>query len=189
MALPPGAGTVPLPMLSIKELRQLSARLPTEAFVRQLGPFALIQRPPDASDTDLSQNRTQVAPAKDTGLAMAALLFGFDDLLVCTLPPLDGVDALVVGRLPDCDLLLDDPTVSKHHAVLRWDAASEQASLQDQGSTNGSYVNGRLVFRREVSLRDGDLLGFGDVAFWYILTPTLHTRLRREGAKLGARSG
>lgn len=176
-------------MLSIQELRQLSARLAPEVFVRQLGPFALIQRPPDVLDSDQSQNRTRVAPAKDTGLAMAALLFAFDDLLVCTLPPLEGVDALTVGRLPDCDLLLDDPTVSKHHAVLRWDAQTEQASLQDKGSTNGTYVNGRLVFQREVSLRDGDLLGFGDVAFWYVLTPTLHTRLRREGARLGARSG
>src|SRR5690606_42089266 len=100
-------------MLSIKELRQLSARLPTEAFVRQLGPFALIQRPPDASDADLSQNRSRVAPAKDTGVAMAARLFGFDDLLVCTLPPLEGVDGTSRGRLPDCDQLLDDPNVPK----------------------------------------------------------------------------
>lgn len=176
-------------MLSIQELRGLSGSLSEGAFVRQLGPFALIQQPPQEGDLDLSQNRTAVAPPRDTSMAMAALLFGFDDLQVCTLPPLEGVDALTVGRLPDCDLVLDDGTVSKRHATIAWNAETRQARIQDQGSTNGTYVNGAMIFTRQVPLRDGDLLAFGDVAFWFILTPTLYTRMRQAGPKLGARSG
>lgn len=176
-------------MLSLQELRQLSASLPLHSFQRQLGPFALIQRPPHAPEADLSQQRTQVAPTRDISLAMTALLFTFDDLRVCTLPPLAGNDSLSVGRLPDCDLLLDDTTVSKHHALLRWSEATAVCTVQDQGSTNGTYLNASHLGTREVRLQDGDLLGFGDVAFWFLLTETLHARLRQGPPKLGLHTG
>ena len=64
-----------------------------------------------------------------------------------------------IGRLPDCDLHLDDSTVSRQHAavVLRGD----RWWVLDLGSTNGTRVNGRTA--AEHPLADGDSIELGDV--------------------------
>jgi pSer/pThr/pTyr-binding forkhead associated (FHA) protein len=109
---------------------------------------------------------------------MRSLLFEFEDLLITTLPPLKSVEELSVGRMPDCDLLLDDPSVSKHHALLRWSEPEGRCTVRDLGSTNGTFLNAHTIGSRESSLADGDILSFGNVQFWYLLTETLHARLR-----------
>ena len=73
---------------------------------------------------------------------------------------------------------MDDGSVSKHHAELRWNEAERQCTVKDLGSRNGTFVNGASTGPREAVLRDGDILSFGHVQFWYLLTETLHTRLR-----------
>lgn len=62
-----------------------------------------------------------------------------------------------VGRLPDNDIVFNDPRVSRHHAQLteqngRW-------ILRDTGSTNGTAINGKIV--REAALRPGDAISLG----------------------------
>ncbi|MFN9545777.1 MAG: ATP-binding cassette domain-containing protein [Cyanobacteriota bacterium] len=52
---------------------------------------------------------------------------------------------LRLGRSPDCDIVLDDPTVSRLHALVRSNADGS-ASLEDR-SRNGLYVNGRRAGR------------------------------------------
>jgi len=60
---------------------------------------------------------------------------------------------LLIGRAPENDVLIDDQSVSKRHA--RVIVSPEGAVfIEDQGSTNGTYVNGEKVMRR--ALRDGD---------------------------------
>lgn len=72
-----------------------------------------------------------------------------------------GVDReMLIGRSRSCDIVLDDPTVSRRHARLihrdgRW-------VLQDLASTNGTHLNGRRIGRCE--LRVGDLLLLGSSA-------------------------
>ncbi|MGB6742129.1 MAG: SpoIIE family protein phosphatase [Terracidiphilus sp.] len=62
-----------------------------------------------------------------------------------------------IGRLPDQDLVLKESCVSRRHAVIhRRDAGCE---LVDQGSTQGTYVNGVKVER--ALLQHGDVLQFG----------------------------
>ncbi len=53
-------------------------------------------------------------------------------------------DALTFGRAPDNDISLDDPRVSRYHAVLRREG--EQLILEDLGSTNGTLVNGKRIY-------------------------------------------
>ena len=109
---------------------------------------------------------------------------------MATLPPLNGVDQLSVGRLPDCDLVIDDSSVSKRHAVLKWSADHQRCSVTDVGSTNGTFLNGAIAVQGETVLRDADILSFGDVQFWYLLTDTLYAKLSHgEGSKLRSRSG
>ena len=62
-----------------------------------------------------------------------------------------------VGRHPYSDIALDHITVSRRHCRIRLDSSG--LSLEDLGSTNGSYVNDRLV--EESSLNPGDRLMIG----------------------------
>src|SRR4051812_43130435 len=49
-----------------------------------------------------------------------------------------------LGRAPDNEFPLQDPSVSRHHALLELDA-QDVVRLTDLGSTNGTYLNGRRV--------------------------------------------
>jgi hypothetical protein len=62
-----------------------------------------------------------------------------------------------IGRSPDCDVFLDDVTVSRNHAVLLDQAG--RFTIDDQGSLNGTYVNRRRV--DSAPLEDGDELQIG----------------------------
>jgi pSer/pThr/pTyr-binding forkhead associated (FHA) protein len=56
------------------------------------------------------------------------------------------------------DILIDDPEVSRQHALIRW--AQGRLELSDLQSANGTFVNGtRLEPRGE--LRDGDVVKIG----------------------------
>lgn len=70
-----------------------------------------------------------------------------------------GDSIVVLGRLPDCDITLNDTNVSRRHAEIR--PVGDRFYLVDLGSTNGSKVNGTRVSERE--LLDGDELGFGSI--------------------------
>jgi pSer/pThr/pTyr-binding forkhead associated (FHA) protein len=62
-----------------------------------------------------------------------------------------------VGRSPDCDVFLDDVTVSRRHAqVLRRDG---QFVIEDKGSLNGTFVNRRRI--ESGALEDGDEVQIG----------------------------
>ncbi len=174
-------------MIPIREIRGIALRLDARRFLHELGPFVLIQQPedmiPKSSGTQImgvpvNARGTQIARPGKLSSDSLAMLFRFDDLIVASLPPVKGSESLTVGRAPDCDLVIDDPSVSKLHAVLRWSPERQACLLEDRRSTNGTYLNGAIRIRRQVMLRDGDLVGFGDVPFWYLLTPTLHDRLR-----------
>jgi FHA domain len=78
--------------------------------------------------------------------------------------PLTG-GRLVVGRLGSADridIALQDPTISSRHAAIVVDAASGTITLEDTGSTNGTFVNDEHIgFNGRRDLRDGDRLRFG----------------------------
>jgi adenylate cyclase len=68
----------------------------------------------------------------------------------------------VVGRLPTCNLVISDISVSRKHAVLRLDDGG-RLFLQDTGSRFGTYRNGQQVLIDEVPLTPTDALKFGEV--------------------------
>ncbi len=67
---------------------------------------------------------------------------------------------IVVGRSPDCDLQIDDPSVSGTHAALYYER--DTWFVQDFGTTNGTYRSGKPVLDR-VEVENGDTLQFGRV--------------------------
>jgi hypothetical protein len=62
-----------------------------------------------------------------------------------------------IGRSPDCDIFLDDVTVSRKHAVLT--AADGKFRIEDQGSLNGTFVNRKRIESAE--LENGDEVQVG----------------------------
>lgn len=60
---------------------------------------------------------------------------------------------IVIGRSPDCDVVLDDRQVSRHHAEIRWDGSAYV--IEDLGSKNRTHVNGREITNVH-RLEDGD---------------------------------
>ena len=69
-----------------------------------------------------------------------------------------GQAGAVLGRSRDCDVVLEDPNVSRHHAEVRPSGGSW--IVNDLGSTNGIKVNGRRVNGPQ-SLKRGDEIELG----------------------------
>jgi adenylate cyclase len=67
---------------------------------------------------------------------------------------------VTIGRDPGCDIVLDDLQVSRNHALLRR-LGNGDYYLVDEGSSNGSYINGKLITAPTL-LRDGDCLEIGE---------------------------
>jgi predicted component of type VI protein secretion system len=69
---------------------------------------------------------------------------------------------LLVGRIPECDVELEDGSVSSQHARLHMER--HILHLQDLDSTNGTRVNYAMIDGPTVLL-DGDTVEFGNVTF------------------------
>jgi DNA-binding winged helix-turn-helix (wHTH) protein len=66
----------------------------------------------------------------------------------------------VLGRDPDADVYLDSPSVSRRHAIIR--IAEGEATLEDLGSRNGTFVGKRRA-DGVITLNDGDAIRLGSV--------------------------
>jgi pSer/pThr/pTyr-binding forkhead associated (FHA) protein len=62
-----------------------------------------------------------------------------------------------VGRLPDNDIRIDNPSVSGHHSLII--NILNDSFLEDLSSTNGTYVNGKLI--KKHALQHGDTITVG----------------------------
>jgi pSer/pThr/pTyr-binding forkhead associated (FHA) protein len=62
-----------------------------------------------------------------------------------------------IGRLPDNDVRIDNPTVSGHHSLII--NILNDSFLEDLNSTNGTYVNGKLI--KKHALQHGDVITVG----------------------------
>ncbi len=80
-----------------------------------------------------------------------------------------------IGRDPSLFLVIDDPSISRLHARLT--VGSEQVSLTDMRSSNGTLVNGKRI--NTAVLTSGDLVRFGKISFRF-----LHGDNVSKGAKL-----
>lgn len=81
-------------------------------------------------------------------------------VLIAQSGPLNGQrwmlrDELVVGREPVCGIVVADRQVSRYHA--RFTRREDGVLLEDLGSKNGTYLNGKRV-EEPVLLQDGDLV-------------------------------
>ncbi|MSR13900.1 MAG: FHA domain-containing protein [Gammaproteobacteria bacterium] len=73
-------------------------------------------------------------------------------------------ERMTIGRKPDNDVQVDNLAVSGKHALVI--TILDDSFLEDLGSTNGTYVNGKLI--KKHALRDGDVVGIGKHELKYV---------------------
>lgn len=76
-------------------------------------------------------------------------------------------DSVAIGRRLDNDLVIEDPRVSRRHALIQ--ASGGQFLIQDLRSTAGTLVNGRRI--RSVALRPGDVIRLAETELVYGESP------------------
>ena len=69
-----------------------------------------------------------------------------------------------IGRSPDCEIFLDDVTVSRNHAVLV--EQNGKFHVEDQGSLNGTFVNRKRIDSAPIA--EGDELQIGKYRMTFI---------------------
>ena len=70
-------------------------------------------------------------------------------------------EAIILGRSLNCDILIDDPSVSRKHAEIRMGQGGVE--IRDLGSRFGSYIDDRKIHTGTASR--GQRVRFGQVAF------------------------
>ena len=73
-------------------------------------------------------------------------------------------DRTRIGRSPECEIFLDDVTVSRNHAVLV--ERDGHFFVEDQGSLNGTFVNRRRIDNQR--LENGDELQIGKYRLTFV---------------------
>lgn len=96
-------------------------------------------------------------PVESTGVRVRSLVAVDDEQVVHLL----NRSIMIIGRAEDCDIQIDSKKISRKHACLR--VASTAVIIEDMGSTNGVFVNGRRT--KKQLLHDGDEVLVGDVRF------------------------
>jgi pSer/pThr/pTyr-binding forkhead associated (FHA) protein len=72
---------------------------------------------------------------------------------------------VTLGRGKDCDVVVDDPSISHHHAAF--ELGKNGYRVRDLGSTNGFVVNGARLALAE--LKHGDALVLGQIELRYVV--------------------
>jgi MoxR-like ATPase len=106
--------------------------------------------------------------------------FGYDKRRDVEIP--DG--ETVIGRELDCDIILDTPNASRHHAkVVR---RGSSVSLEDLNSSNGTFLNSTPIDGKR-ELKHLDVVQIGESMFVYKETD-LPRGMRRRGFKEGMKT-
>jgi GGDEF domain-containing protein len=87
-----------------------------------------------------------------------------------------GTEPVTIGRASECALSLQHPSVSRHHCEISRDG--DHYFIEDLGSTNRTYLNGKAVRREE--LHDGDQISVGNNAIKFFTGHSLEAKYHDE---------
>ena len=77
-----------------------------------------------------------------------------------------GLGDFTIGRDPSCDLFLSNMTVSRHHATIH--VADDGASIRDEGSLNGTWVDGKVVEQAPLAVGTHVQIGTFDMVYVHL---------------------
>src|SRR5262245_54333115 len=124
-----------------------------------------------ARESTVSEGR-EPAERADGGLLLVA-----GEGMLSTFPLLR--DETVIGRAPDCDVVIAHRVLSRRHALLR---LGPPLSVEDLGSRNGTRVaRERLAFGKPVLLSVGESFHIGRFSFVVVRPPRSRTLSSRHG--------
>jgi len=121
---------------------------------------ALLAKEDDSVETTMSyvpdEGDEEGAALEDVGIKGPALVVRSGGGRTGETFPLEG-ERTLIGRSPDCEIFLDDVTVSRKHAVLH--RREDAFVIEDLGSLNGTFLNKHRIESGE--LTDNDELQIG----------------------------
>ena len=95
-------------------------------------------------------------------MVMSHLVVTLEDKLVGEFPITK--EKMTIGRKPDNDICINNLAISSYHTQII--TVLDSSFLEDLNSTNGTYVNARLV--KKHALEDGDLIDVGNYRIRYV---------------------
>lgn len=134
----------------------------------------------DDTDRTTNPNKTVVTVVgppgsrKTSGDRQACLVVIYGDDLGRRIPL--GEEPTVIGRSARCDVQIDQESVSRNHCRLAFNGRGY--TIQDLGSTNGTYVNDDLV--ETIDLRDGDQIKVGRTILKFIVGGNIELQYHEE---------
>jgi hypothetical protein len=125
-------------------------------YCARCGSLIVKEQTGDATQTFTPEEIEEAARAEDVGLDGPALVVRSGGGRAGeTFRP--AAERTMIGRSPDCDVFLDDVTVSRKHALLVREGRTFR--IEDQGSLNGTFVNRRRIDSSPIE--NGDELQIG----------------------------
>lgn len=108
-----------------------------------------------------------------------AVLTSNDDSILKKRYPL-GREPVIMGRHPDCDIHIDDGSVSRHHAQVTYEGGNY--FLQDLNSRNGTFLNGQGI-HQPTKLYDQAVIRICDVTLIFYIAEAPSTDVPRPTAE------
>jgi two-component system cell cycle response regulator len=135
-----------------------------------------------ASQTVLTEVGDARAPSPASGNGCLIVIYGEDMGRRARV----GTEPLIIGRSPQCDIQVDQESVSRNHCRIRF--TGSEFLVNDLGSTNGTYVNDDLV-EGEGRLRHGDQLKVGRTILKFIIGDDVEAQYHEEIYRLMTTDG
>ncbi len=155
--------------LMLKDYFEDAAGLDADAFAKKHAALFLTCADPDSLSP---QVRPQATAQLSADMLRAVLDDTDQDTSMLAIPVRRAEDSayrfISVGRTSNCDVTVNDASVSKLHAIIR-EAEDGRFTIEDAGSANGTFVDDEAAPKRgegePMLLRDGTAVCFGRANF------------------------
>jgi hypothetical protein len=161
-------------------LRELLAEL-RDGFVLHAPVLIRVQDSPD-EEREATVERTMTVQTPLDWADHYTREYGNEKYLMLGPNALTTPGAITIGRSRQCDVKIENESVSKLHARLVSDQTNGEYFIIDESSRNGTCINGQpLVAGARMSIWSGAYVSFGDAVFVFIDPPTLRKLSRLAG--------